>query len=298
VEVSATTPSPTLPIAITFPADGINVGSSSVLVTRTIDATLKEIGVVIEVNGSNGIESVPAHVNRNAFAALVPLQAGTNTLTAVVVDPGGANGEASVTVNASIPQQEVRLTANPESGVPDATTGSLAVTLQVETTLTNPVSQYQWDYEGNGVIDQTSASLNKVTVQYQAVGIYYPTVIIIDTLGNTYTATTVVNVLSRDELDALLKSKWEGMKTALINGDIEGALDYYLENSRERYRGIFSALGNHVQEIASNMQPIELIYMNNGLAKYRIRRTEDAGLITYYIHFQMDDNGVWRIKQF
>jgi fibronectin type 3 domain-containing protein len=297
-EVSATTPSATIPITITFPANGAGINSSNVIVAGTINATVNEIGVVIEVSGPNGIESVPAHVNRSSFGALVPLQAGTNTITAVAVDPGGAYGEASVTVNVSIPQEEVRLTANPESGVPDIATGGLAVKLQVLTTLPNPATQYQWDYEGNGTIDQTGAALTEITVQYHAVGIYYPTVIITDTLGNTYTATTVVNVLSREELDALLKSKWEEMKTALINGDIEGALTYYLENSRERYRGIFSALGNHIQEIASSMQSIELIYMNNGLAKYRIRRAEDAGLITYYIHFQIDDNGVWRIKQF
>ncbi|HBI22938.1 MAG TPA: hypothetical protein DDX84_01705, partial [Nitrospiraceae bacterium] len=54
--------------------------------------------------------------------------------------------------------------------------------------------------------------------------------IISDHLGSprfVINATTVVNVLDRDWMDMLLKSKWEGMKTALMNGDVEGALGYF-----------------------------------------------------------------------
>ena len=297
-EVSATTPSPTLPISITSPANGTNVNASSVIITGTVDATLNEIGVVIEVNGPDGIESVPAHVNRNSFSAMVPLQAETNVITAVAVNPGGAYGEASITVDASIPSQDVLLIANPESGVPDSTTGLFSVTLRVETTLTNPVSQYRWDLDGNGVIDQVGATLTKVTAQYQAVGIYYPTVSVTDTKGNTYTAATIVNVLSRDELDALLKSKWEGMKTALINGDIEGAIGYFAESSQERYRGIFNAVQSQLSDMVAGMNTIQFIHADNGIAKFRIRRQEAAGEITYYIFFVMDQDGIWRIQQF
>jgi fibronectin type 3 domain-containing protein len=297
-EAVATTPLPTLPISITYPTDGADINASSVIVTGTIDGTLNEIGVLIEVSGPNGLGSVPANVNGNSFAVRIPLQAGSNIITAVARDPAVSYGEASITVNVSIPTEEVILSANPSSGVLDATTGIMAVTLRVEANLANSVSQYQWDWDGDGAIDQVGATLTKISAQYQTMGIFHPAVTVIDDQGNAFSTTTVVNVMSRVELDALLMSKWEGMKAALLSGDSEGALSFYLENSRERYRGLFAALSSHLQEIVTTMQPIELIYMNNGLAKYRIRRAEEAGLITYYIHFQMDDYGIWRIKQF
>ena len=301
-EVAATTPSPTLPISITNPANGASINASSVIVTGTIDTTLKEIGVVIEVIGPNGIESVPAHVNRNTFSAMVPLQAGANTITAVAYDPKSDYGEAGITINALIPQEEVRLTANPESGVPDNTTGVLTVTLQVETTLTNHVNQYRWDFDGNGTIDQTGSGLTQITAQYQTVGIYYPTVTVIDTIGNTYTATTVVNVLSRDELDALLKQKWAGMRDALRQGNIEQAVSFFTFGSQGKYRQVFEAISNNLADEAANLPDVVLVTFYGTTVKYRIQRNVNINgqiqTLTFWVYFIQDTDGIWRIKQF
>jgi hypothetical protein len=46
------------------------------------------------------------------------------------------------------------------------------------------------------------------------------------------------------------------------------------------------------------MQNIRMIYLIDGVAKYRIRRMEEAGEITYYIYFVQDENGLWKIQQF
>ncbi len=298
VEAAATTSSPTIPITITFPANEAAINASSVIVAGTINTTVNEIGMVIEVNGPNGIESVPAHVNRNSFSAMVPLQAGTNTITAVAVNSGSAYGEASITVNASIPSQEVRLTANPESGVPDVATGALAVKLQVLTTLPNPVTQYKWDYEGNGTIDQTGAALTEVTVQYQAVGIYYPTVVITDTNGNTYTAATVVNVLSRDELDALLKNKWNGFKTALSAGDIDGAMQYLSQGAQARYRTALESLKSQLPQIMASLPDISLSETGEDTASYVITRSQGGQNRIYVLDFSQDAQGLWKIQSF
>jgi len=301
-EVAVTPPSPAFPITLTSPADGTVINAPTVIVTGTVNAALAEVGVVIEINGPNGIESVPAHVNHDTFAALVPLQAGTNTITAVAVDPGGAYGEASVTVTASVPLEDLQLSANPESGVPDAATGALAVKLQVLTTLSNPAAQYQWDYEGNGTIDQTGAALSEITVQYQSVGIYYPTVVITDTDGNTYTATTVVNMLSREELDTLLKQKWSGMRDALRQGNINQAVSYFSFGSQEKYSRIFGALGDQLANEATNLPNIALVTFYGTTGKYRIQRTvninNQSQVLTYWVYFIQDTDGIWRIEQF
>ena len=88
------------------------------------------------------------------------------------------------------------------------------------------------------------------------------------------------------------------MKEGLQSGDITTTLTYFAEGSQERYQGIFTALQGNLAEIAANMQEIGLIYIKDGIAKYRIRRQEEAGEITYYIYFQLDKDGLWKIRQF
>jgi hypothetical protein len=172
------------------------------------------------------------------------------------------------------------------------------VTLQVVTNLTNPVTQYQWDYDGNGVIDQTGSELDQITVQYQAMGIYYPTVTVTDTNGNTFTATTVVNVLSRDELDALLKNKWDEMKTALINKDFNTAIGYLTEAARSKYQRLFERFGDNLPGIAANLPDLQPIWMDGDVAAYYVTKLENGTEKAHYVYFVRDQNGLWGLQAF
>lgn len=88
------------------------------------------------------------------------------------------------------------------------------------------------------------------------------------------------------------------MKTALGNQDVEKATNQFISVSQERYQNIFSSLLNQLPDIATNMNSIEIIYLEEGIAQYRIKRIEAEGEITYYIYFVLDENGIWGIKQF
>ncbi|MBI5893501.1 MAG: hypothetical protein HZB79_07615 [Deltaproteobacteria bacterium] len=138
--------------------------------------------------------------------------------------------------------------------------------------------------------------------QYQQTGLYFPKITITDTKGNTYTETTIVNVLSKEEMDSLLKNKWEGMKGGLVSNNAERAIAYLSEGSKEKYREIFNLLNNELSSIAAEMQEIELLYIIGNTAKYRIKRNQiindQPETITYYIYFMRDENGLWKIVSF
>ncbi len=53
----------------------------------------------------------------------------------------------------------------------------------------------------------------------------------------------------------------------------------------------FGAIADDLGTIAQEMQDISLIYVRDGIAKYRIRRIEPGGLITYIIYFIQDEDG-------
>jgi hypothetical protein len=92
------------------------------------------------------------------------------------------------------------------------------------------------------------------------------------------------------------------MKAALMRGDIEGAVSYITSDSKERYRKTFVLLQDKISTIASNMQNIELIYVKESIAKYRIQREQtlngQSQIITYYIYFSKNEKGIWQIEQF
>jgi len=194
----------------------------------------------------------------------------------------------------------VRLTATPTSGILDRS-GFLNVTFETEAYLVNPVSSYSWDFNGDGTpeIIGTEAS---ITAQYQYPGLYFPKITVTDNQGNIYMETTVVHVLSREEMDAFLRSKWEGMKTGLFNKDIPTALDYFIDSSKEVYQQALNLIIDELPQITSNMQDIDMVFLFNNTAKYRINRLHNIDgilqTITYYIYFVKDLDGLWRIDRF
>jgi hypothetical protein len=132
-------------------------------------------------------------------------------------------------------------------------------------------------------------------------GIYYFTAEVIDDTV-TYTDTIAIVVVDASALDALLQQKWADMKTALISGNIEKALQYHHERSQERYSAIYKAIGSDLPTLVSKMQDISLIYCVDGTAKYRIRQDHNINgqivTITYYVYFIHDEDGLWRIEKY
>ena len=210
--------------------------------------------------------------------------------------PDEVQGQAQITINTETQQEFIRLTATPTSSVLDQA-GILNVTFEAEAYLANPVSSYSWDFDGDGTSEITGTEAT-VIAQYQYPGLYFPRLTVTDTQGNTYSETTLVNVLSREEMDALLKSKWEGVRSALLSGDIEGALVFFSEFTKQDYRELFSALSSWLPAIVQEMSDIELIKYSRNAAIYDIRTIRDGIEYSFQLLFTKDAYGLWRITSF
>lgn len=218
---------------------------------------------------------------------------GDNTIIVEAVDANGNTAQEGITIHTDVADQPITISVTPKSGI-----APLSTTFSIDTGISGTITTYKIDFDGDGTTDLAQATDEGITRKYDTQGLYYPTVTIEDSIGKTYAETTVINVLSKDTMDTLLKGKWKGMKEGLRSGDITTALTYFTEGSQERYQGKFAALQGNLAEIAATMQEIGLIYIKDGIAKYRIRRQEEAGEITYYIYFQLDKDGLWKIRQF
>jgi hypothetical protein len=237
-----------------------------------------------------------AEVQGSDFSVIIPLQIGQNTITATATRPDGLQGHAQITINTETQQEFIRLTATPMSSVLDQT-GILSVTFETEAYLVNPIASYSWDFNGDGTPEITGTDAT-VVFQFQFPGLYFPRVTVTDNQGNTYTETTLVNVLFREEMDALLRSKWEGMKGALSQGDIEGAISYFDDFTKPGFKEHFTVLSPMLAQIVQELNDVQFIGMMKNAIEYDIRTIRNGIEHSFYLLFVRDKDGLWKIRSF
>jgi hypothetical protein len=147
-----------------------------------------------------------------------------------------------------------------------------------------------------------SSTATEYRVRMTVEGVYYFTATVTGPDNNQYQDTTSIIVMSRTAMDNLLKGIWANMKSALSTQDINAALNYFTADSKPLYNDIFTALFSQLPQFVQAMQDIQLIYVKDGGAKYRIIKNELYGgqmlAITYYIYFAVDEDGTWKIDRF
>jgi len=284
------TPLTSISLKITSPLEGEFIAGPTVMVRGTmVNPAGHETGVTVG--------GVTAQVHGSEFVANhVPLQDGENLITATAMDSAGNTISASVRVLADREAGYIRLHAATYSGLP-----TLDTTLRVDSSfgITNPAfsctGPEEAEISGGSVPEERRLRL-------PAEGIYQCTVAAEDSQGRPYADTIVINVLSRDAIDGLLRAKWDAMKQRLAGGATESALEYFSNRTRDRYRVIFNELSHRVPEIVARMEGIEMILCRDDGAEYRIHRTHIVNVqpvtITYSIFFARDENGLWKIDRF
>jgi hypothetical protein len=231
-------------------------------------------------------------VSGNTFAALVPVSSGPNTLTAVATTFAGVTASQSLSITGGAPSTPpITLRVHPASGV-----APLRVSFSVSG---GPVpAALNLDLEPNGTIDFAGASLEGQTFTYTQSGLFLPKVTVTDAQGNQFTASTVVQVYDQVALDALLQSKWTGLKDALRAGDIPRALSHIAVPSRARYEALFQALSARLPGIDAILSDLRLDDIGDGEAFYEMVRTDGGVTKSFEIRFTVDEDGIWRLRMF
>ena len=225
----------------------------------------------------------------------MPLVLGENVITATATDSYKNADTKTITIYTNDISQHVELSANISSGIPPLTTYFSTSTSFI------PVS-YEMDFQGDGISDYIGTAFEEVSYSYSSEGIFYPRLIVTDDQGDTYSDTVAVSVLSKTEMDTLLKDKWEEMKGYLVKQDIAGAVKYYLGGSQQLYSDIYTAFYDQLPQLFQSMEDIQLIYVKSNTAKYRLRVSESYGgkmeNFTYYVYFVLDKDGLWKIYRY
>ena len=274
-------------VTIASPGSESVINDHSVLVTGHFD-TLLGVEVGINVNGYVALQ------HGDEFAALIPVDAQTTSLTATVTSTAGTIlASQSVPVTVQPPTTESVLFFRPSPAI-------ALVNQPVTFTLTslNTFSQVQLDGNGDGTIDFTGTTLEGLGVPFAEAGLYFPTVRVTEQGGEIRTATTVVQVFDGTQLDTMLKNKWDAMKNALRQGDINLAVTHIVARRRATYQAMFNALTVpliNIDQVLPSIAPLELRGIE---AEYEMTVMEGGFQHSFLVLFAIDEDGVWRIKFF
>jgi YVTN family beta-propeller protein len=281
---SVLTIKPPLAIKITSPSDGETINKARTIVRGTYVSETRDIGIIV-----NGVLAEDA--GNQWIATGVPLTFGANTITATISDGVGNSEASSITINTSDVSEPVRLLANITSGI-----APLTIHFSISTSFV-PVS-YQMDFEGDGIADHAGTAFDTIGYTYTQEGTFFPTVTVSDDQGNTYTDSTAVSVSSKTELEAFFRNKWTTVTAALKRQDIEGALSYFVERSKEKYRMIFEALKDQLPFILSTFTGFNITDMYEVITEYEIVSDENCIAYSYPGLLVKDRDGVWKFRDF
>ncbi|MBN2570109.1 MAG: hypothetical protein JXB42_11825 [Deltaproteobacteria bacterium] len=103
-----------------------------------------------------------------------------------------------------------------------------------------------------------------------------------------------------DELDTVIRSKWDRMREALDRGDIDRAVSFFCLKKRKGYRDLFSHFPQKTRsKIARGLSDIQRIKVYGGhYAEYDIRHVTDGKTYSYIFKFLRNSDGEWEIESF
>jgi hypothetical protein len=269
-------------ITITAPAPGTVLTSSSAVVHGQVRPSSAHFGV--------SVNETPAFVVAGQFTAIVPLESGSQAIVARLTD-GGGDAEDAVTVQVAPVETSRRLsvTASPRAGV-----APLAVELAGD--FLGTVARYDWDVNGDGVIDASGDNLFRLPHQYSTPGVYFPALTVTSSEGTQTAQATAVAVFTRDEVVALLQDRWQAFRDALRRGDVPAALTFIAIAKRDKYEQVLQGLTVPLTDIDDVLFDLRFVQLRENTAEFEMLRDEPQGRASYLVRFVIDADGSWRIR--
>jgi hypothetical protein len=234
------------------------------------------------------------------FANAVPLSEGENIIKAIVTDSAGNTAVSSVSV-ISDPQSAqgfVLMRVFPESGL-----APLKVSAEITYDAQNPVTESLMTWTGPAEPRINAKDSENYDVTFGTPGHYSLIFRIKDDQGNEYRNETMIDVFSQDETDALFKGIWNEMRQALMTGDTELAVSYFISERRDAYRMLFQSIpADKIPLIIPPAENTEMVGFSGKHACYvidiEVVANGETKTFSSYLIFEKDTDDLWRIVFF
>lgn len=102
---------------------------------------------------------------------------------------------------------------------------------------------------------------------------------------------------SKEKEIAKIKQVWTSFVKKLSMKNIEGALDYIIEERKESYREAFSAIKDKLPEVMSKKEDLQINDVSEYMATGENIVRENGGVYSYPVTF-IKQRGQWKIQSF
>jgi hypothetical protein len=269
-------------IQILSPTDSDTINDDTVNVYGTYNG---------DANSGVLINGVTACIKDNLFYVNnIALQAGQNYLSAVLTKLDGTTSSAVIQVTSS-GSNNVNVSTATDCGVAPLDT-SFDISTQSIT-----VQQFDIDYDGDGVVDSTSATVpeaSSLLYTYTVDGIYEPEITITHTTG-VNTQKLYIVVQDAGQQDDIFQVIWNSMWAALLAGDKNTALTYISPDSKKSYDPVFETLMPYMADINDRTTSLRRVNSGGNVASCAILKNGSGQNKWYMVNFIRGGDGVWRI---
>jgi len=275
-----------LSLTITIPANGEIINRPNTVVMGRLPDWGGDLTVVVNDR--------LAMVNGRDFAINgVDLSLGDTTITATMTDQAGLTVTANVLVRTESQDAYLDMTAGLEASLTTMTTD-----VMLESFFSSPVTETVVDITGPGPSYTTIPGLpSGVRVSLYSPGMYLVTVTA-RTAAGPYANRLAFRALDPTATETLLRQKWDAMWSALLAGNVDGALTYFATRSHERYRSIFTELQPSLPQLYGGIESFHLLSVTNDEAEAEAVRTEEGIPYSYPINYYWGEDGIWKLRQF
>ena len=273
-------------LRITSPTTGTVLRAGPVIVRGSVPSQ-PGAHVGVTVNGNAGL------VEGTQFVAIVPVDP---SITALVVELNSLDGtQARETLAVTVvPADEPAVYA-----LPSVSGGAPPLSVEFRLSTIVGVSQTVFDADGDGTTDFQGPALDGFTFSYARPGLYVPTARVTDTKGAPHVASTIIHVMDPTAADIRLQALWSDFKDAVRVGDLARAGRFLHSSTRARYQVDLATLGSAaLATIDQEMTSIHAKELGFAGAEYEMLRLEDGQTFSFAVWFQLDQDGLWRLRRF
>jgi hypothetical protein len=161
----------------------------------------------------------------------------------------------------------------------------------------NKLVQFAFDGLGSGAFAASTPTFDGMTVTYTGAGLVFPALRATDEQGNTYTATTLVNVEDPAAVTARFRAQWANFKARLAARDLPGALAHLTPTAQERFGPIFQTLSPNLPTIAAGLGDVDVTGVTSTLAEVALVQQRDGVPRLFFIYFRRNAVGQWFIEE-
>lgn len=228
------------------------------------------------------------------MASDIPLNEGVNNLdiVATTLDGDVHTYVLSLTSTGFIP---FTVTVSPDTGM-----APLAATIRLFNETGLPIQSLQYDLDDDGSYELSYSDLDYsevwITLIYNA-GIHKGRVRVTDSYGDSHILPFGLVVEESIGVEALLRVQYQRLLARLRAGNVQGALNMFMETSRGKYEEIFGAIGGQLSAATDDLGVLKNVTIGTGWAELLLVRDSEDGRRAYRINMIRTEDGLWRFEE-